>query len=155
MPSESIKLIAESINWAHKATSTVTLVFKKMVRPCRCPFIQGWFFGHRKKTRTTFGSKFSELAGSPGFDQPKLIYGKERVLQALTSTPPANKSNLCSIWDDSSTASCRHFPRTRSSALWQTRKINSTRKSQWPQECLVHWSIDTWSRQYNCTGVPI
>ena len=63
MPSESIKLIAESINWAHKATSTVTIVLKNMVPPCRCPFAQGWFFWTQEKTRTTFGSKFSELAG--------------------------------------------------------------------------------------------
>ena len=61
--SESIKLIAESINWAHRATSIVTIVLKNMVQPCRCPFIQGWLFWTKEKTRTIFCSKFSELAG--------------------------------------------------------------------------------------------
>ena len=38
-------------------------------------------------------AKHSLLLASPGFDQPKFIHGKEiGALQALTSTPPANKS---------------------------------------------------------------
>ena len=38
-------------------------------------------------------AEHSLLLASPGFDQPKFIHGKEiGVLQALTSTPPANKS---------------------------------------------------------------
>ena len=61
--SESIKLIAESINWAHRATSTVTIVFKNMVQPCRCPFIQGWLFWTKEKTRTIFCSKFLRVGG--------------------------------------------------------------------------------------------
>jgi hypothetical protein len=36
----SITLIADSINWAHKATKTVTILLNNMVQPCRFPFTQ-------------------------------------------------------------------------------------------------------------------
>ena len=56
--SESIKLIAESINWAHKATKTVTILLKNMVQPCRRPLTQGWFFWHRKKKERPLAPSF-------------------------------------------------------------------------------------------------
>ena len=37
----SVSLIAKSINRAHKATRTVTILLKNMVQPCRFPFTQG------------------------------------------------------------------------------------------------------------------
>ena len=58
----SITYIAESINKAHMATRTVTMVLKNVVQPCRCPFTGGWFLGHTGGTENVVGSKFSDLA---------------------------------------------------------------------------------------------
>ena len=64
MPSESIKLIAESINSAHNATSTVTIVLKTRYSCVVAHSHKANFLSRtQEKTRTIFGSKFSELAG--------------------------------------------------------------------------------------------
>ena len=81
---DCIALFAESINKAHLATNTVTIVLKNVVQPCRWPFTQGWFFfwTHRR------GQKMSSAPGFPiwlgSLPRLKIRRGLESVLTLVS-----------------------------------------------------------------------
>ena len=57
----SVSLIAKSINRAHKATRTVTILLKNMVQPCLSHLHKADFWSQHG-ARNVIGSKFSDLA---------------------------------------------------------------------------------------------